>query len=99
MGFYKQMIAKQKESACNAGDTEDAGSVPELGSSPGRGNSNPLQYHASWKIPWTEEPGGLQAKWLQKSEMTEHMAHLYIYKQIRKEYCMNSIICQSTHEK
>ena len=30
-----------KESACNAGDL---GSIPELGKSPGRGYSNPLQY-------------------------------------------------------
>ena len=30
-----------KESACQAGD---AGSFPELGRSPGGGNSNPLQY-------------------------------------------------------
>ena len=30
-----------KESACSAGD---AGSIPELGRSPGGGNDNPLQY-------------------------------------------------------
>ena len=30
-----------KESACNAGDL---GSIPGLGSSPGEGNDNPLQY-------------------------------------------------------
>ena len=33
-----------KESACNAGATGDAGSIPELGRSPGEGNDNPLQY-------------------------------------------------------
>ena len=38
------MMAQQKESPCNAGDTGDAGSLPELGRSLGRGNSNPLQY-------------------------------------------------------
>ena len=31
-------------SACNAGDTRDAGSIPGLGRSPGGGNGNPLQY-------------------------------------------------------
>ena len=46
-----------KESTNNAGDL---GSIPELGRSPGEGNGNPLQYTA-WKIPWTEEPGGLQS--------------------------------------
>ena len=31
-----------KESACQAGDTRDASSIPELGSFPGVGNGNPL---------------------------------------------------------
>ena len=44
-----------KESACNAGRP---GSIPGLGRSPGEGNGNPLQYSA-WRIPWTEEPGGV----------------------------------------
>ena len=30
------------------------------GRPPGDGNGNPLQYLA-WRIPWTEEPGGLQS--------------------------------------
>ena len=52
----------------NAGDT---GSVPGAGRSPGEGNSHPLQYSFPEKIPWTEEPGGLQSMGLQKeSEMT-----------------------------
>ena len=33
-----------KESACNAGDTGDAGLIPGSGRSPGGGNDNPLQY-------------------------------------------------------
>ena len=33
-----------KESACNAGDSEDAGSITESERSPGGGNGNPLQY-------------------------------------------------------
>ena len=33
-----------KESACNAGDTGDAGLIPGLGRAPGKGNGNPLQY-------------------------------------------------------
>ena len=31
-----------KEPACNAGDTEGAGSIPGSGRSPGGGNGNPL---------------------------------------------------------
>ena len=51
-----------KESVCHAGD---------LGLIPGSGGSSgeriPLQYHPThsgilaWRIPWTEEPGGLQS--------------------------------------
>ena len=44
-----------KKSTCNV---EDPGLIPGSGRSPGEGNGNPLQYSA-WKIPWTEEPGGL----------------------------------------
>ena len=33
-----------KESACNAGDTGDAGLIPGSGRSAGGGNGNPLQY-------------------------------------------------------
>ena len=51
-----------KESACNV---EDLGSVPGLGRSPGEGNGNPLSILA-WRIPWTEEPGGLQSKGSQR---------------------------------
>ena len=46
-----------KESACNAGDL---GSISGLGRSPGEGNGYPLQWVLAWRIPWTEEPGGLQ---------------------------------------
>ena len=46
-----------KESACNVGDL---GSIPGSGRSPGEGNDNPLSILA-WRIPWTEEPSGLQS--------------------------------------
>ena len=39
-----QVALVVKNSPANAGDMRDAGSVPELGRSPGGGNSNPLQY-------------------------------------------------------
>ena len=42
------------------GDAGDLGSIPGSGKFPGEGNGNPLQYFA-WRIPWTEEPGGLQS--------------------------------------
>ena len=46
-----------KESACNTGDL---GSIPGLGRSPGEG----MVTHScilAWRIPWAEEPGGLQS--------------------------------------
>ena len=49
-----------KNLPANAGDIRDVGLTPGLGRSPGGGQDNPLQYSA-WKIPWTEEPGGLQS--------------------------------------
>ena len=50
-------VSAGKESACNAGDTGDVGSIPESGRSPGEGNGN--FNILAWKIPRTEEPGGL----------------------------------------
>ena len=54
-----------KESACNAGDSGDPGSIP--------GWEDPLvmgmaTYSSilAWRIPWTEEPGGLQSIGLQR---------------------------------
>ena len=58
LGFPDGSVGK--ESACNAGDTGDEGSIPGSGRSLGVENSNPLQYSGLEK-PWTEEPGGLQS--------------------------------------
>ena len=60
MGFPAGLDSK--ESACNVGDL---GSIP--------GQEDPLEKgmatHSSvlaWRIPWTEEPGGLQSMGLQR---------------------------------
>ena len=48
-----------KNPPANSGDTRDVGSILGWGRFPGEGNGN----HSStlaWKIPWTEELGGLQ---------------------------------------
>ena len=57
-----------KESSWNVGDL---GSISDLGRSPGEGNDNPLQFILAWRIPWTEEPGGLSSWGLKESDMTE----------------------------
>ena len=49
-----------KESTCNGGDTGDAGLISGLGRSPGEGNATHSSIVA-WKIPWTEEAGGLKS--------------------------------------
>ena len=49
-----------KNLPANAGDIRDAGSIPGLGISLKEG----MATHSSilfWRIPWTEEPGGLQS--------------------------------------
>ena len=53
------MVQVVKNSLDNAGDLRYAGSILGSGRSPGGGHGNPLSILA-WRIPWTEEPGGLQ---------------------------------------
>ena len=59
------MVLVVKNTTANAGDVRDRGSIPGLGRSPGGGYGNPLQY-SFWKIPRTEEPGGIQSIGLQR---------------------------------
>jgi len=51
------LITSGKESTCSAGDM---GSITGSGRSPGRGHDNPFHILA-WRIPWTEDSGGLQS--------------------------------------
>ena len=56
-----------KNPPANAGDAREVGSIP------GVGNGNPPS-NLVWKIPWTEEPGGLYSPWGHKeSDMTERL--------------------------
>ena len=51
------ILLSSKESACSAGAV---GSIP----GPGRSLEEEMATHSSiltWRIPWTEEPGGLQS--------------------------------------
>ena len=49
-----------KEFACNEGSAGDVGSISRWRRFSGGGNSNPFQ-HSCWRIPWTEESGGLES--------------------------------------
>ena len=53
-----------KECICQAGDM---GLTPGSGRTSGEGNGTPLQY-SCWKVPWTEQSGGLQSMGLNNSE-------------------------------
>ena len=49
-----------KNLPANVGDTGDAGSIPGSARSP----EEEIATHSNilaWRIPWTEEPGGLQS--------------------------------------
>ena len=58
-----QLALVLKNPPANAGDSGDVGSIPESGRCPGIGNGigNNRSSILAWKIPWTEEPGGLQS--------------------------------------
>ena len=60
--FYFSGGSDGKASACNAGDV---GSIPGSGRAPGERNGNHSSILA-WRIPWTEESGGLQPMGLQR---------------------------------
>ena len=49
-----------KNPLANAGDAGDVGSILESRRSPGNGK-DPHSSILAWKIPWTEESGGLQS--------------------------------------
>ena len=54
-----------KNLPANAGNTRDVGSIPESG----RSLEEEMATHSSilfWRIPWTEDPGGLQPMGWQK---------------------------------
>ena len=53
-----------KKSTCQCRRHKRHVSIPGLGRSPGGAHGNPSSVLA-WRIPWTEEPGGLQSIGLQ----------------------------------
>ena len=54
-----------KNPLANAGDLRDAGLIPGLGDPLKKEKATHFSILA-WRIPWTEEPGGLQIIGLQK---------------------------------
>ena len=60
LGFSGDMVVKNPPA--NTGDIRDAGLIPGSERCPGGGRGNPF----AWRIPWTEETGGLQSMGLQR---------------------------------
>ena len=54
-----------KNPPANAGNIRDTGLISGLGRSPGKGMATYSSILA-WRIPWTEKPGGLQSKGLER---------------------------------
>ena len=77
-----------QETACDSGDS---GSTPGSGRSPGGGHGNPPSI-LTWRIPWVEEPGGLQSMGSQRvghdwSDLASHLMGFSIYtKKKRSEF-------------
>ena len=70
-----------EESACNAGETGDLGSIPGLERSPGEGNGNPLQYSCLenprdrgvwWTTVHRVAKSQTQLKWLSTHALIDH---------------------------
>ena len=62
-----QVLLVVKNPPANEGDAKDMGSISGLGRCPAVGYATRFSIPV-WKIPWTEEPGGLQSMWLQRVE-------------------------------
>ena len=60
MKFQILMWASQLALPANAGDTEDSGSILGQEDSLEKEMATPSSSLA-WRIPWTEEPGGIQS--------------------------------------
>ena len=65
-GWMVMLVVKNLPA--NARDVRDAGLILGLGRSPGGRHGNPLSILA-WRIPWTQEPGGL---WSMGSQRVGH---------------------------
>ena len=74
-GYMSQCLPRwlsDKESACNAGDTGDLGSIPGLARSPGEGHGNPLQY-SCLKNPMDRGIQRATVDGVTESDMTEQL--------------------------
>ena len=69
--WASQVAPMVKNLPATAGDLRDSSSIPGSGRSPWRTAWPPTPNILAWKIPWTEEPGGLQSIGSQELDTTE----------------------------
>ena len=69
--WFSQVALVVKNPPARAGGVRDVGSIPGLRISPGGGRGTHSSILA-WRIPWTEEPEGVQSTGHRKSGMTEN---------------------------
>ena len=70
-----------KKLPANAGHVRDASSIPWLGKYPGEGNGTLLKQE---NFPWTEEPGGLQAKSQTRLSTPTYTVYIYMHYKCNK---------------
>ena len=93
-----QVALVVKNLLASAGDT---GLIPGLGTSPGEGNCNTVQYFIGWKTLWTKKPGGLQHMGLQRVEhvwTSEHSINGLYFLEVAKTLPMGCNFLHS-HQK
>ena len=80
-GFPGGLVIKNLPA--NAGDTEDVGSIPGLGRSPGGGNGNPFQYSCLGNPRGACLSGGKESDTTERMNM--HVCNMYV--------CMYGCLC------
>ena len=71
------MWCSGKESAFNAGDPRDVGSIPGSERSPGEGSGNPLQYSC---LETFMDRGAYSPQGSKESDMSEHACSVHFLK-------------------
>jgi len=80
-----QVALVVKNLPAKAGDGRDVGLFLGWGRSPGGGHGNPFKWILAWRLPWTEEPDGLQSIGLHRgrydwSDLAHtHASLMYMY--------------------
>ena len=92
-----------KESACNAGDARDVGSIPGSGGSFGEGNGNPFQYscleNPMDRGAWWATVAGVAKNQTRLKRLSMHTCILATglprwLKWVKKKFCLQCRRCQ-----